>query len=44
MTILWSFSYKSFVKFHVKNIWEPHYQNPYHNEVCYKGKALYLQH
>ena len=25
MTILWSFSSNSFVKFHVKNIWEPLY-------------------
>ena len=33
MTILWSFSYKSFVKFHLNNILEPQYQNPSHNEV-----------
>ena len=24
MTIIWSFSYNSFVKFHVEKIWEPH--------------------
>ena len=24
MTISWSFSYNSFVKFHGKKIWEPH--------------------
>ena len=44
MTILLSFSYKSFIKFHVKNIWEPQYKNPYHNEVCCNGTAFYLQH
>ena len=25
MTITWSFSYNSFVKFHGKKIWEPQY-------------------
>ena len=45
MTIKWSFSYNSFVKFHGKEIWEPQpdrgiYPNPCYNEVCYKGTAL----
>ena len=39
MTISWSFSYKSFVKFHgKKKILEP---NLCDNEVCYKGTVLY---
>ena len=45
MTILWSFSYNSFVKFHGK-IFSSHnvtvlYSNLWYNKVCYKGTALY---
>ena len=41
MTVIWSFSYNSFVKFHGKKIGS-HYMarfflNPCNNEVCYKG-------
>ena len=45
MTILWSFSYNFFVKFHVKKMWATIpvlYQNMFYNEVCYKGSALYM--
>ena len=39
MTIKWSFTYSSFVKFHGKK-WEPQYPNLRFKEVCYKGTAL----
>ena len=43
ITIKWSFSYNSFVKFHGKNIWGHSmtvlYPNPCYREVCYKGTA-----
>ena len=46
MTILWSFSFNSFVKFHGKKNRE-HYNistvNPCYNEVCYKGTAPNMQ-
>ena len=49
MTIIWSFSYYYFVKFHGKKLSEPQndhdfllYQNPCYNEVCCKGTALYF--
>ena len=46
MTILWSFSYNSFEKFISKKIGSGYmtafYPNPYYNEVCYKGIALYI--
>ena len=43
MPIEWSFSYNSFVKFHINKILEAIvlYPNPYYNKVCYKGTALY---
>ena len=45
MTILWSFSYNSFVKFNGKNIWEPQHDcvitSSYYNQVCYVGAVLY---
>ena len=45
MTILWSFSYNSFVKFHGQKIWEPQHDRviskSVYNEACYKGNALY---
>ena len=45
MTIIWSFSYNSFVKFHGKKFGSHNmtvlYSNPCFNEVCYKGTALY---
>ena len=46
MTILWSFSHSSFVKFHVGQKYGGHnmtalYPNPSNNEVCYKMTALY---
>ena len=46
MTIKWSFSYNSFVKFHGKKNWDITllYPNPCYNEVCYKGTALQLPH
>ena len=45
MTISWSFSNNSFVKFHGQKL-ESHnmttlYPNPCYNEVCYIGTALY---
>ena len=43
MTILWSFSYNSFVKFHnFEKLWSDNllYPNLCYNEVCYKGTAL----
>ena len=46
MTISWSFSYNSFVKFHGKKIGSHNmtllYPNTFYSEVCYKGTALYL--
>ena len=39
MTILWSFSYHSFVKFCGKKSWEPQYSLCY-KEICYKGTGL----
>ena len=47
MTISWSFSYDSFVKFNGKKKWAPQhdhvssvlYQNLYYNEVCNLGTA-----
>ena len=46
MTILWSFSYNSFVKFHGTKTWEPHHDsvisNLCYNEACYKATALLL--
>ena len=45
MTIVWSFSYNSFVKFHGKKIWSHNmtvvYTNACFNDVCYKGTALF---
>ena len=45
VTLKWSFSYKFFVKFHVKKIGSHKmtvfYPNLRHNEVCYKRIALY---
>ena len=44
MTILWSFSYSSFVKFRVGKKYGGHNMtvlNPSYNEVCYKMTALY---
>ena len=45
MTILWSFSYNSFVKFHGKKFGSHNmtvlYPNLCYNKVCYKGSALY---
>ena len=45
MTILWSFSYNSCIKFTGKKIGCHNmtvlYPNPCYNEVCYKGTALY---
>ena len=38
MTILWPFSYNSFVKFHGKK-WEPQHDCVI-TRVCYKGTAL----
>ena len=45
MTIQWSFSYNSFLKFHGKKN-ESHnmnglYPNQYYNKVCYIGTPLY---
>ena len=44
MTILWSFSYNSFVNFHGTKNWEPEHDcvisNLHYNEVRYKGSAL----
>ena len=44
MTMKWSFSYNSFVKFCGKKSWEPKHDriqpNSCYNEVCYKGTAL----
>ena len=40
ITISWSFSYNTFVKFHSKTIGSHMtvlYPNPCYNEVCYKG-------
>ena len=46
MTILWSFSYNSFVKFNLKTIGSHKitmlYPNLCYNVVFYKGTALYL--
>ena len=46
MTILWSFSYKSFVKFYGKKLGSNNmivlYPNTCYNEVCYKETVLYL--
>ena len=46
MTIKWSFSYNSFVKFHGKKFGGHNmtmlYQNPSYNKVCYKGTAVYI--
>ena len=36
MTLAWSFSYNSFVKFHNKNIWESQ-QDHVISKVFYKG-------
>ena len=45
MTIIWSFSYHSFVKSNDKKfgsrIMTVLYPNLCYNEVCYKGTALY---
>ena len=47
MTILWSFSYNSFIKFPWKKKFGSHnmaelYANLCYNEAFYKGTALYL--
>ena len=46
MTIKWSFSYNSFVKFHGTKIWEPQHDqvlsNMCYKEACYKGTVLYM--
>ena len=46
MTISWSFSYNSFVKFHGKKIGSHNmtelYPNLCYNEVCYEGTALFF--
>ena len=48
ITILWSFSYNSFVKLHGKKFGSHNmtllYPNLCYNEVCYKGTALYMFH
>ena len=45
MTITWSFSYNSFVKFHDKKNWShirtALYLTPCYYEVCYKETVLY---
>ena len=45
MTISWSFSYNSFVKFDGKNFGSHNitmfYPNLYYTKVCYKGTSLY---
>ena len=45
MTILWSFSYNSFVKFHGKKFGIHNitllYPNLCYNEMCYKGTEMY---
>ena len=46
MTIPWSFSYNSFVKFHGKKYGSHNmtmlYLNPLYNEMCYKEATLYI--
>ena len=46
MTMKWSFSYNSFIKFHGKKFGSHNmtvlYPNPCFNEVCYKEIALYI--
>ena len=45
MTMKWSFSYNSFVKFNSKNFGSNNmtmlYPIPCYNDVCYKGTAPY---
>ena len=41
MTILWSFSYYSFVKFHGK-LFGNHNMTCLYRNLCYKGTALYI--
>ena len=45
MTISWSFSFNSFVKFHGEKIWSHNitvlYANLCYNQVCYEKTALY---
>ena len=46
MTMKWSFSYNSFVKFHGKKFGSHNttmlYPNPCYKKVCYKGTTLYV--
>ena len=37
MTILWSFSYNSFVKFHGTKIWEPQHDCVISKSMLYQG-------
>ena len=47
MTILWSFSYNSFVKFHSKRFGSQNmtvlYPDQCYNKVCYKGTAVHCK-
>ena len=47
MTILWPFSYNSFVKLHCNNFWETQHDyvisKSVKNEVCYKGYCISIK-